>query len=84
MPGISYLQKTVFGTGATPSSTDSSSAPTSVPADPRLQNAPAASIEDALRDQSRSKPPKELLEEANVAKREQERGETEGETPTIG
>ena len=82
MPGISYLQNTVFGTEAAQSSADGSSS-TSVPADPRLQDAPAGSIEDALRDQSRSKPPKELLEEANVAKREQERGETEGETPKI-
>jgi len=82
MPGVSYLQDTVFGSGASTSATESSSA-TSVPADPRLQNAPAASIEDALRDQSRSKPPKELLEEANVAKREQKREETDGETPKI-
>ena len=83
MPGVSCLQNIVFGTGAVPSSTESSSSSTSVPADPRLQNAPAGSIEDALRDQSRSMPPKALLEEANVAKREQERGETDGEMPKI-
>jgi flagellar biosynthesis/type III secretory pathway protein FliH len=75
LTAISTAQDAIFG----PRTSDKPpNEPAEAPADPRLQQAPKASIEEALRDQHRSAAPKELLAEANVAQREKEKGEEDG------
>jgi len=77
-PGVSTLQDTIFGPGTSAQPTQSEQGQGATPSDPRLQQAPKESIEEAIRDQHRSGPPKELLKEANSEKREQERKKEEG------